>query len=330
MRVLVIGAQGALGRRCAEALSDAGHDVIRAGRRVESAPDFRLVDLDDVATVAGACSDVDLVVSAVRHPNHNAERVVLKNGGLLVNLASHTVSDRVELKEEAGDARGLVVLHAGLAPGVYTLALKEMLAEHPDADTVVMAAAWSLVQTSGPAAMIDFGYPAMQGNSRRPTRIIDFPKPIGRRRCLYVGGEEIGFFGELADGRDARIYACWTERPWNAQVLFFNATGILSRLPLQAFTLGRRITQKHTSHESKRDMVIAAKGNRVLAAGYVAGEGDYLMTAAATVAFAEALLARRERAPDLHGVVGAEEIFDLDDLRPGLEQRGIRVDRVPA
>jgi hypothetical protein len=160
--------------------------------------------------------------------------------------------------------------------------------------------------------------------------VIDFPDPIGRRRCLYVGGPEIGFFGELANGREARIYACWTERPWNAQVLFFNATGILSRLPLWAFTLGRRVTQKRTSHESKRDLVIAAKGRKVLAAGYVAGEGDYLMTAKATVAFAEALDALRERRPELRGVVGAEEIFDLDDLRPGLAKRGIKVDRVAA
>jgi NAD(P)-dependent dehydrogenase (short-subunit alcohol dehydrogenase family) len=312
MRVLVIGAQGALGRLCVEALRGSGYDVIRAGRRAEDAPDFRLFDLDDADAVAAACADADLVVSSVRHPGHAAERAVLRNGGMMITLASHTVADREELKAESGDARGLVVLHAGLAPGV------------------VMGCAWSLVQTSGPAAMIDFGHPAMNGDPRRPTRVLDFPDPIGRRRCVYVGGPEIGFFGDIANGREARIYACWMESWWNAQVLFFNATGILARLPLWAFTLGRSVTQKLTSREPKRDLVIAARGRRVLAAVSVAGEGDYLMTASSAAAFADALAARREREPDLRGLVGAEDVFELGDVRPGLEQRGIDVRRVAA
>jgi NAD(P)-dependent dehydrogenase (short-subunit alcohol dehydrogenase family) len=327
MRVLVIGAQGALGRLCVDPLRACGFDVLRAGRRPEGASDFRLLDLDDAECVAAACADADLVVSTVRHPAHTAERAVLRTGGTLLNLASMTMSDRAALKSENTGGQGLVVVHAGLAPGVYTLALKEMLAEHPEADTVVMAAAWSLVQTSGPAAMIDFGYPAMKAGGRKPTRMIEFAEPIGRRRCLYVGGSEIGFFGELADGRDARIYACWTQRPFNAQVLMANAVGLLSRMPLAAFTLGRRWTQRHTSHETKRDVVIASKDGRCLSARYVAGDGDYLMTAAATAVFAQALMARRDREPDLRGAVGAEELFDLEEIQPGLEERGVRVVR---
>lgn len=331
MRVLVIGAQGALGRLCATALRESGFEVIRAGRRPESATDFRLVDLDDAARVAAVCAEADLVVSAVRHPRHSAERAVRENGGMLVNLASLTASDRAELKSAPGEARGLVVVHAGLAPGVYTLVAKEMLAEHPEADTLEIACAWSVVQTSGPGAMIDFGHPAMRGGGRRPTRVIDFPPPIGRRRCLDLGAaEEIGFFGELADGRTERIVACWTERPFHAQVLALNAAGLLSRLPLSFFTAGRRWTQRRTSSEPKRDLVTASRAGRRLAACYVEGDGDYRMTAATSVAFAEALAARREREPDLAGVVGAEEIFDLEELRPRLEPRGVRVVPMPA
>jgi hypothetical protein len=54
------------------------------------------------------------------------------------------------------------------------------------------------------------------------------------------------------------------------------------------------------------------------------------MTASAAAVFAEALAARRDREPGLRGLVGAEEIFDLAELRPGLERRGVRVVRVPA
>jgi len=306
-------------------LRSAGFDVIRAGRRPENVPDFRTLDLDDDDAVVAAVVDADLVVSAVRHPRHTAERAVLRNGGALLSLASLSLPDRRELAAEGTGARGLVVLHAGLAPGVYTLMLKELLREHPTADGIVMACAWSILQTSGPGAMVDFGYPAMKSAPRWPARTIEFAAPIGRRRCLYMGGPEIGFFGELAEGRDARIYACWTQRGLNLQMLFFSRMGLLAKFPLGAYTLGRRWTQRHTSHEAKRDLVMVMKGRRCLGAAHVAGDGDYLMTGAATGALAGVMKDKLRRDSNMRGVVGAEEFFDLDALRPGLEQRGVRI-----
>ncbi len=326
-KVLLIGAQGALGRLCVDPLRSAGFEVARAGRRGAEGADFRHLDLDDDSAVEAACAEADLVVSTVRHPRLTAERAVLRNGGALLSLASLSLADRRRLVAESEGAKGLVVLHAGLAPGVYTLMLKDMLREHPEADGVVMAAAWSLVQTSGPAAMIDFGYPAMKSAPRRPTQVIDFPEPIGPRRCLYVGGPEIGFFGGLAEGCDARIYACWTQRGFNLQVLLASRLGLLARFPLAAYTLGRRWTQQRTSHEHKRDLVMALQGRRCVASQYVAGDGDYLMTAASAVAFTEALREKLRKEPALRGAVGAEELFDLEDVRPGLEGRGMQIAR---
>ena len=86
--MLVIGAQGALGRICAEALVTAGLDVIRAGRRPENSAGFRLIDLDDSHSVSEGCAGVDLVVSTVRHREHAAERTVAREGGALLNVAS--------------------------------------------------------------------------------------------------------------------------------------------------------------------------------------------------------------------------------------------------
>ncbi len=323
--VLVIGAQGALGRMCVEALRDSGFDVLRAGRRAENASDFRLVDLDEPASVAGACADVDLVVSAVRHPGHAAERVVMREGGTLLSVASLRASDRTELKADADGARGLVVLHAGLAPGVYSLILKEMLAEHPDADGLEIAACFSMVQTSGAGGTVDFVYPVLTRAARHPTRVIEFPAPIGRRRCMQAAGPEVGFFGELAAGRTGRVYFSVLQHAAQAELLALNAMGLLSRLPLRFFLLGRSWTARRTTHEPKRDIVAVTSGNQRLAARAVEGSGDYLMTASATAAFAEALLDRRAAEPTLRGVLGAEEVFDLSELRCGFERRGIQI-----
>ena len=125
--ILVIGAQGALGRMCAEALRRDGFDVIRAGRRPEQGPDFRLIDLDEPRSIADGFAGVDLVVSTARHPAHAAERAVLRDGGTLLSVASLSASDRAELKADATPPRGLVVLHAGLLPGVGSVALRQML-----------------------------------------------------------------------------------------------------------------------------------------------------------------------------------------------------------
>ena len=319
-RVLVIGAQGALGRLCARALAASGMDVVRAGRRPEDAPDFLLLDLDRPDAVADACAGADLIVSAVRHERHAAERVVMRNGGALLNVASLNASDRAELKSEPSE--GLVVLHAGLAPGVYSLVLKDLLSENPDADGLEIAGAYSAFQSSGPGGATDFFHSAVRGRGRLPTRAIEFPEPIGPRRCLHVGGAEIGFFGEVASGRAARVYLCFIERPMHAQLLALNALGLLSRLPRRFFTVGRRWTQRRTTHEAKRDVLAVTQGERRLAACAVEGVGDYQMTAAATVVFAEALLDRATAEPQ---VVGAEEIFDWRELGPAFESRGIRV-----
>ncbi len=323
--VLVIGAQGVLGRLCGEALRAAGLDVIRAGRRPESAPDFRLIDLDDPRSVAEGCAGMDLVVSTVRHPAHAVERTVMREGGTLLSAASLSASDRAELKAEAAQARGLVVLHAGLLPGVGSVVLKEMLAEHPEADGLEIAAVFSMLQSSGRGGVIDFMYPVLTSARRHPTRVFEFRAPIGRRRCMQVAGPEVGFFGELASGRTGRVYVGFHQRAAQAEFLAVNAVGLWTSLPRGFFTFGSSWRARRTTSEAKRDILAVVRGDQRLAARAVEGSGDYQMTAAATVAFAEALLARRAADPILSGVLGAEELFDLSELRDGFESRGIRI-----
>jgi NAD(P)-dependent dehydrogenase (short-subunit alcohol dehydrogenase family) len=323
--VLVIGAQGALGRVCVEKLRDRGFGVIRAGRRPENAPDFRLVDLDEPQSVADACSGVDLVVTTVRHSGHAAEHAVARDGGMLLSVASLRASDRAELKEDEKEARGLVVLHAGGAPGTYTLILKEMLAEHPDADGLEIAATFSLLQGSGRGATVDFAYPVLTSARRHPTRVFEFRAPIGRRRCMLVAGPEVGFFGELADGRSARVYVGLLERWAQAEFLTLNALGLWKRLPLGFFTAGSAWKSRRTTTEPRRDILAVTRGEERLAACAVEFSGDYQATAVATVMFSEALLARRAADPTLRGVIGAEEMFDLSEFRDGIDRSGTRI-----
>jgi hypothetical protein len=327
--VLVIGAQGALGRVCVDALQSAGYVVTRGGRRREDAGDFRLVDLDVESGLADALAGFDLVVSTVRHPSHAAERTVLREGGLLLNVASLTASDRATLKAEAAGAKGLVVLHAGVAPGVYSLLFTDMLAEHPDADELEIACTFSMLQTSGRAAVRDFTFPVLTSARRHPTRKFVFRAPIGARRCMEVAGPECGFFGDVGTGRTARVYVGLLQRWAQAEFLMVNALGLWKVLPSSFFTAGSGWRAKRTTSEPRRDILAVKRDDEVLAACAVEFAGDYRATAVSTVAFAQSLLTRSASQPRVDGVQGAEEMFKLTDIRDGIERGGIHIVPLP-
>ena len=142
---------------------------------------------------------------------------------------------------------------------------------------------------------------------------------------MLAAGPECGFFGELAAGRTAHLYVAALERAGQAELMALNALGLWKRVPLGLFTLGSSWKARRTTSEPHRSILAVTRGDQRLAASVVEGSGDYQMTAAATVVFAEALLARRAADPGLSGVFGAEELFDLSELRDGFESRGVRI-----
>jgi hypothetical protein len=89
-RVLVLGGQGVLGSAIAGAFGAAGWTSIRAGRRPDSGADFRPVDLDEPDTLEAALDGIDLIVSAVPDERLVAERLVLKRGGVLINVSARS------------------------------------------------------------------------------------------------------------------------------------------------------------------------------------------------------------------------------------------------
>lgn len=330
--MLVLGAQGVLGGMCVDALRATGLDVVRAGRRPDGADDFRLVDLDDARSVAEGCAGFDLVVSTVRHPGHPAERLILREGGALLSVATLWAAEREDLRHHPCATGGLVVLDAGLAPGVSSLVLKELLEEHPDADELEGAGTFSAVEPSGAATAVDFLLPAFRHARRNPTRVLDFPGPIGRRRCLLLPGPDVEamIFGELPAGRSTRFYGCMVERPVNAELLALNAIGLLRRVPAGMLAMGGAWKLRHRKAKPQAHLVAVDRGGRRLGTNVVECSGNYRTTAAALAVFSQAVLRRRRDGPALSGVHGVEGIFDLAELRAGFEAHGIRIRSLPS
>jgi hypothetical protein len=90
-----------------------------------------VVELDRPETVAAAIAGVDLVVDPVPHPELAAERVVLREGGALIDVSMRQAAAGRRLRAETRAPRGTVVLNAGRTPGVSNLVVADLLGRTP-------------------------------------------------------------------------------------------------------------------------------------------------------------------------------------------------------
>lgn len=316
-RALVIGAQGVLGAFVAPGLAAEGWNVTRGGRRLESGPDFALVDLDRRDTVESAIRNPDLVVNCVPDDRLVAERIALETGATLLSIGSLRLTARRELEKREGG--GLVVVHGGLTPGVTTLVFKELLARFPVADELEYAWASSATQSSGRAGAA-LGAQQLGTRRRRQVKMIDFPAPIGRRRCIEWGHGEEGWFGAYPARYDCRAWFFLGPEPLMAVIRALNRIGGLSLLSPRLLAIGHSRIPRSQSREPKRDVMAVNGDGQRLAAYAMDGEGDYAMTVKATLALIEVLIQRSPRPSGVHGV---DDLFDLNDLLPALGRRGV-------
>jgi hypothetical protein len=283
-RVLVIGAGGAVGGAVAAAFASAGWNTLRAGRGPDA--DVR-VDLDDPRTLAYAMERVDLAVNAVPHPDLAAERLVLTEGGLLINVADRSPAERRALRG-IPDPAGRVLLNWGVIPGLSALVAAHLLRREPEADEIELAVTFGALATSGTAGG-DFLHRELTGRSRHATATIPFPAPVGPRRCIGMAEDQEGWMGSAADGRPVRSYVCLTEPGMTPALLAVNRLGLMRALPRAAFQIGRGRTQRDLSREHWCVWVAVRRAGERLRAVALQGAGMYRCTALATVAAAEAL-----------------------------------------
>lgn len=333
VRVLVVGAQGVLGAAVAVALRDSGFEVLRGGRRAEAAGDFVRVDLDNPETLVSASRDMDLVVNCVLHEQLAPQRTILQSGGAMLDISSVSLEQRRALEAEAGSGRGLVVVHAGLNPGLTTVVMKEMLDAHPEADELELVNTLSARQAAGGNSFAFF-HRSLTAFAHLPTAVLPLPPPLGPSRCLQLDGGEEGWLAELAAGRRGRVYIRLEPLP-TLGLRVVNALRLRRALPRFVLKLPALLVKPPPrgidglSREQKCDWLAVLKGGRRQAARTVEGEGDYKMTVDATVIFCAALAEYRRAKPDRTGVVGAESLFSLRDLQPGFEARGITIRNQP-
>lgn len=326
--VLVIGAHGVLGSALVGAFEDAGLRVVRGVRRGDGGRGGAVVDLDRPETVAVAIAGVDLVVDPVPHPELSAERVVLREGGALIDVSMRPAAAVRRLRAETTSARGTVVLNAGRTPGVSNLVVGDLLAAHSDADGVEIVFSFTAGGAGGRAGG-ESVHRYLTSARCHDTAVIPFPPPVGPTRCVGFAESEHGWLGDLAGGRAVATYARFSPRALHRAVLGANALRLMQVLPLAAFV--PRGTNRHTelTSEPLTEWVAVRRQGTLLAARTITGAGNYRVTAAATLVLADALVdpARRDRSRP--GCFEPQELFTLRELEADLRQRGVAVNTAP-
>jgi hypothetical protein len=326
--VLVIGAHGVLGSALARAFEDAGWRVVQGVRRSDGIRGSTVVDLDRPETVAAAIAGVDLVVDPVPHPELTAERVVLREGGALIDVAMRPAAAARRLRAETTSARGTVVLNAGRTPGVSNLVVADLLASHPDADAVEIVFSFTAGGASGRAGGESL-HRHLTSARRHDTAVIPFPAPVRATRCLRFAESEAGWLGELARGRAVATYARFSPKALHRTMLGVNALRLMTAMPLAAFVPHRKNRPTELTTESLTEWVAVRRQPAHLAARTITGAGNYRVTAAATLVLAEALLDPARRDGARAGCFEPQELFNLPELATDFRQRGIVVHPVP-
>ena len=161
-RVVVIGGYGAVGAAVAEALAEAGREVVIAGRRPGEAmaaaarlgPSVRgaYVDASDAASVEHVVDGASVVVMCVERDNVSIARHCLER-----SIAYIDVSATAQVVDAIGDLDGLARMHSatalvsvGLAPGITNLLARMAHRALPATREIDVTLCFGLAGDNGP------------------------------------------------------------------------------------------------------------------------------------------------------------------------------------
>lgn len=315
---LVIGARGVFGALTVRAFRTAGWAVRSGARR--PGPGQIQVDLDRPESVAAALQGDELVVNTVPHPDLVAERHILEHGGTLINVSALPAASARALRAVAGDARGMVLMNAGLAPGVTTLVAADLLRRHPQASELEIVFTVSVTSSRGPAST-DFIYRGLTAVGQHRTAVVPLPIPFGERRCLGFAEDDAGWLGGIAEGRVVRQYVCVAEPALHQQLIDLNRAGAMHELPRSMIASHIRSQPDAGSDEPVAHWIAAIGAGRRLGVRTVECRGDFRHAAQSTVVLADAL--RSHEQPG--GCFDPEEVCTLSGVAARLRAIGVRI-----
>ena len=364
MKVLVVGAAGAIGRRVSAELASSPdvEKLVVTSRDADAASrvasilgtdrvDDEVLDIEDTDRFVSLARDVDVVVCAAG-PHYlfeaSAVRAAIDAGTHYVSLCDdHVVTERVlALDPAARDAGVTVISGCGLSPGLTDLLIAVAASELEDIEEIDIAVAASSADTPGPATTLHFlaqmsvPAPAISDHSSEEVpagsspKLVYFPDPVGWVETFRSGHPEISTVPRSYPGlRSLRFRIGLTERAAMDLVRASAAARLLSTEKQRRLWL-RMSDPLRPAIESLPPKGPAWTSARVDVRGSSNGSPttvslavvDHLGNLAATPLACAAL--QLGAGPTKTGVVGPQSAFDPADFLKRIAERGIRIARL--
>jgi short subunit dehydrogenase-like uncharacterized protein len=338
MRIVVVGGSGYLGRLAVRALRSAGVEVAIAGRRGPVVVD--LARPETFAALEGFDVVVDTSSSHAAAPDALA-RHCLDRGLVLLEASSDRLVVERLLDRHRGDreARGALVLGAGIFTGLSNLLGAHVAARLPSADRLELGVA------SSPFSGAGAGTVALMGDALRAPAV---HAREGRRQAgpELAAGPELPFVGTtrptvemsfpepsmlLESTKVPEVHLYFAPRPallrlaFLATPLFVVRSGLFAATMRLVFGLVRRLVLRRVS--SRVELVArATRGSETAIESLVADDG----MVAGGVAIAAMAMALAELPP--RGVRLVDEVLTLDDVvrRMRAIEPSVGIDRTTA
>ncbi len=297
--------------------------MIPTGRRSDQrGAGFRRLDLREPWSISETIADADVIINTVPDRSTTAERIVLRDGGILINVSALPAAVSSKLRREWPDANGTVVMNAGIAPGITNLVAADLLAAHPEADEVELVFTVSSAASVGRAGR-EFAHRGLTAVRHHRTTMVPLPEPFGERRCLGFAEPERGWLGAVADAKRVSLYLCIAEERMQRALLAANRARLLSRLPRGALRSPLPDPDRRFQEPIRHWVAVLSEGERI-AARTVRCRGDYRAAASSAVAFAATLRELEWERPQA-GVFDPDELFSMLGLAESLQRYGITV-----
>jgi hypothetical protein len=326
--VLVVGAQGLLGRYVAEFMRQRNWTVFRGGRHRENQADFRYIDLADTTTFAPALQGVDMVVSTIEDHSFVLEKHIIDVGGLLVNASTLpvTVREGIRTYSRYTHAKGTVVPSGGMM-GLGALIVRQLIEENPDARSLHQGWMFSVAGDLGRSGS-SFVQRCLAGRRHSPSRVLDLGDRGGKKRLMELDKSvEALVCDEVLGKVEADYYIGLDETIPHSIILLFNLLRLLPSIPGSVFGSGVK-KEGDTSPPSRERVTFKTdlfKTNGSTVECSVNYDGDYYSSSVVTGLFAEALLAGIENGTIEKGAYFAEEVFQIDQFIDELKKERVTI-----
>ena len=331
-KYVVIGGHGSVGRVvCQHLEAKFPGRVVAAGRSVDAAANFDSspsgrvtsiqLDVRDPAMLDAALNDALVVITCIDTRNREIAQACIRQGAHFVDIAaSYPVLQSLEALDDGARASGVTgVLSVGLAPGITNLLVRhvrDVLGGVRSAEITVLL---GLGDTHGRDAIR-----WMLENSRAlgEAKRIQLPQPYGMRAAYAFDFADQHVVRHSLGIAQVRTRLC-LEPAWMTRALgFVSASGALALIGrMGALELLARLLSAVRFGSDAFVAQVAAQGDEGTARALVSGRKEAQVTGLMASLVAESL--GTTCAPP--GVRHIEEVFELEQFSPSLEEEGYAV-----